>query len=110
MKMLITQVGSYLTGDAIAEAVFDYWAALTRERRADVVRVPIMTIDGERSYVSLTIGWMTSLAAVDRDDMADLEDGEAVRVLAAKTRGLHPNGDRSMQPSDVADMSLGHLM
>ena len=108
--MLVTEVGSYLTGDAIADAVFDYWLALTKEHRADVVRVPIMTIDGMRSHVSLTMGWMTSFAAVERDDMADLEDSETVRVLAAKTRALHPSGDRSMRSSDVADLSFGSLM
>ena len=110
MKMLITEVGSYLTGDAIADAVLDYWLALTRERRADIVRVPIMSIDGTTTQVSLTIGWMTSLAAIDREDMADLEDGETVATLARKTRALHPNGDRSITVMDMPDMSLGNTM
>ena len=109
MKMLITEVGSYLTENAIADAVFDYWLALTREHRADVVRVPIMSFNGTTSHVSLTIGWMTSLAAIDRNDMADLEDGEAVARLADKARALQPNGDRPMASADVSDMSLGDV-
>lgn len=107
MKTLITQVGTYLTGDATADAVVHYWLALTEERRSDVVEIPIVGSGGERSHVRLALGTMLPIAVIDADLAPEIDDDEvAARRLLARASSLTPTTDPAFTPSEVPG-SLG---
>ena len=102
MKRLITQVGTYLTGDATADAVVHYWLALTEERRSDVVEIPIVGSGGERSNVRLTLGSMLPIAVIDADLAPELDDDEAsARQLLARASSLTPATDPAYTPRAI---------
>lgn len=42
MKLITTALGSYLTGDDIADAVLEYGHALARDQRTDLIEIPIV--------------------------------------------------------------------
>ena len=106
MKTLITEVGAYLTGDAIADAVLEYWLELTREHRADILDVPIVTVDGEHSHVRLAVGWMTALAVVDTRYAPEFHDADAVAELHHRASALTPGGDGIFSPDEAPDRSV----
>jgi hypothetical protein len=103
MKTLITPLGSYLTGDAIADAVLDYWRALAREGRADVIDVPIVSTDGEPARVTITIGWMTPLAAVDTLYRPEFLDGKAVKSMTNLTQSVTPGGHGQVDADELPE-------
>ncbi len=107
MKTLITPVGSYLTGDAIADAVLDYWLALVQEGRADVIDVPILSVDGEPSHVTITVGWMTPLAAVDTLYRPEFLDDPAVASMATLKDALVPGGEGLLSAEDLPEAAPG---
>lgn len=88
MKTLITGVGSYLTGDAIAVAVLEYWRRLAEHHLVDLVDLPFRREDGSRARVQLTIGWASELAAVDSASggSPELADAAFVDDLERRTR------------------------
>lgn len=103
MKTLITQVGSYLTGDATADAVAQYWLALAEDQRADIVEIPIVDSAGVRASVRLAIGTMLPLAIVDADLAPQVDDDEgAARHLLARARALTSAGP-AFEPGEVSD-------
>ena len=106
MKTLITQVGTYLTGDAIADAVLKYWLALAHEHHADVVDVPIVTTDGEPSRVRLALSGLSPIAVVDSNRPDEHTDEIAVAHLAARARAVTPRGSATFSPEEVEDANL----
>ncbi|WP_372467088.1 hypothetical protein ACCO44_14570 [Microbacterium maritypicum] len=109
MKTLITQVGSYLTGDATADAVVQYWLALTEERRTDVVDIPIVGSGGERSYVRLALGTTLPIAVVDAGLAPELDDDEgAARRLLARAHALTPKAGPAFEPGDEPESPDGY--
>jgi hypothetical protein len=104
MKRLITQVGTYITGDATARAVVQYWQALTQERRADVVDIPIVSAAGEQSHVCLALGMMVPFAVIDADSTAEIDDDErAAHRLLARSRSLTAEASPAFAPGEVPD-------
>lgn len=101
MKTLITQVGSYLTGDATADAVVQYWLALVEERRADIIDIPMVDSDGRRSHARLTLGATLPIAVVDADPMDGFDDEDAARTLLARIPSLSPSGGTVFGPGDL---------
>lgn len=106
MKALVTQVGTFHTPDDVAEAVLEYWLALTEERRADVVRIPIVTPEGEEAHVRLTLVGTAPLAVVDAKYVPDLVDGDAAAAIFARARALSSPGI-PLTPEDFHDESFG---
>ena len=112
MKTFITGAGSYVTGDAIAVALLEYWRTLVGERLADVVEFPFRAVDGSRSRVRITMTSSSSFAAVDLTalDEPELVDAEFVDELASRARARtraeeRPNGHRD-PPLDLAGLSF----
>ena len=64
MKLIITTLGSYLTGDSIADALLDYSRALARAQTTDLVDIPVIA-DRTTSQLRLTVGWLMQLHALD---------------------------------------------
>jgi hypothetical protein len=101
MKTLTTGAGSYLTGDDIADAVLEYWRALTRDRQVDIVDIPFLDACGCRSRAQLAIGWALPLAVVASSSTATLTDPEVVRSLHA--RQAPRRGDSPFFPDEFAE-------
>ncbi|MBT2476268.1 hypothetical protein J7E68_17240 [Microbacterium sp. ISL-103] len=91
MKSLITQVGTYLTGDATADAVLEYWMALAEERRSDVVEIPVVGPAGGRSSVRVTLGAMLPIAVMHADLPPQIGgDDVAAEGIRGRARALIP--------------------
>ena len=74
MKLITTALGSYLTGDEIADAVLEYSHALARNQDTDLVDIPVV-VDHTTSRLRLTIGWLVQLhtleSASDRPELVE---------------------------------------
>lgn len=104
MKTLVTQVGTYLTGDATADAVVRYWLALAEERRNDIIEIPIVGSGGERSNVRLALGAMLPIAVVDAGLAPEIDDDEgAARRLLARAHALTPKAGPAFEPGDALE-------
>lgn len=108
MKNIITQVGTYITGDDVADAVAKYWLALTEDRRADVVDIPIVGPSGGRSRVRLALGAMLPLAIVDAEPVHKFDDDGAADLLLARARSLSPSTGLPFAPDDIPCASGGY--
>jgi hypothetical protein len=109
MKTLVTQVGSYLTGDATADAVLHYWLMLAEEHRSDVVDIPVVGSGGERSNVRLALGTMLPIAVIDAGLAPEIEDDEGTaRRLLARARALTPVAVAAFEPGDVEEPLDGY--
>jgi len=99
MKSLVTALGSYVTGDEIADAVLDYGHALTLEQRTDLVDIPVVG-DGGSTRLRLAIGWLIQLhtVGVDADD-EEIVDPPTTDLLRARMAHLSDgsDGDRHLE-------------
>ena len=104
MKLLTAGARTYLTGDAIADAVIDYGVALANEQRVDLVHFPFLGEDGVPSQVSLTVGLHIVLGAETCPTNGyELVDAAASDAITSQQRDLIPRGDT---PFDMADLSV----
>jgi hypothetical protein len=109
MKQLITALGSYFTGDDIADAVLDYGQALAREGHTDLIDIPVAG-DGGSTRLRFSIGWLILVHAVDAetDDDDVVEPGTATVLWERAKRLTSP--DVAAEPLDRTDFSeLGWL-
>ncbi|AKV85731.1 hypothetical protein AKG07_04845 [Microbacterium sp. CGR1] len=105
MKSLITQVGTYLTGDATADAVLEYWKALAEERRSDVVEIPVVGPAGGRSSVRVTLGAMLPIAVVHAELSPQIEDDDKAAVgIRARAHALTPTATSAFDSADVPEV------
>jgi hypothetical protein len=104
MKTLITQVGMYVTGDAVADAVLQYWRALNDESRADIVEIPTVASDGSRSRLRLTLGATLPLAVVDADPAQGFDDDGAADLVLAQMRSLTFSAAAPFSPGELPDI------
>lgn len=105
MKALTTRVGTYVTGDAVADAVLDYGLALARARQVDLVDVPFRATGGEIARVQFRIGWMSDVDVVnDGHRGPEVTDDAATAELRARERALHPRGDTPLAAEEVLSL------
>lgn len=78
MKLLINRLGSYLTGDDLADAVLNYGLALARQRQLDLVDVPYRRNDGSIARVRMTVGWRSDTTSVEFASSREAHDDELV--------------------------------
>ena len=87
MKLIITPLGSYLTGDEIADALLDYGHALARNQTTDLVDVPVVAEQSTRR-LRLTVGWMVQLQSLDAEprepELVSLSTTKSLRARTAK--------------------------
>lgn len=109
MKTLITQVGTYLTGDATADAVVQYWLALAEERRNDIVKIPIVGSGGERTNVRLALGAMLPIAVVDAGLAPEIDDDDgAARRILERAHALTPKAGPAFEPGEEPEQPDGY--
>ncbi|WP_106815030.1 hypothetical protein [Microbacterium timonense] len=85
MKLITTALGSYLTGDDIADAVQEYSHALARDQATDLVDIPVIT-DHTTARLRFTVGWLVQLHTLDAaTDHPELIDPATTQALRART-------------------------
>jgi RNA polymerase sigma factor (sigma-70 family) len=93
MKSLVTALGSYVTGDEIADAVLDYGHALTLEQRTDLIDIPVLG-DGGSTRLRLAVGWLIQLHTLGVDaDGQEIVDPSTTDVLRARMNHLSGDSD-----------------
>lgn len=101
MKLLTNSVGTYATGDAVADAVLRYALALARAQELDVVDVPFVA-DGEHARVQITIGWMVVLDAISIGRLdTDFTDAAFIADLQHRENGLHAHGNTPLTAAEM---------
>lgn len=90
MKRIHYASGSLLTGDAIAEALVAYAAALALNSAAAEVRAPAVTENGEQHEVLMLLGPASQILVDDGIAGDELVDEAFVSDIAQKTRELGP--------------------
>jgi hypothetical protein len=105
MKALTTRVGTYVTGDAVADAVLSYALALARLQRLDLVDVPFLGENGEMARVRLRVGWMVDMDAVSHQEHEPELTAPAVTDdLRAREFALHSHGDTPLAAGDLVSL------
>ncbi|MDN4613310.1 hypothetical protein P5G50_02490 [Leifsonia sp. F6_8S_P_1B] len=89
MKRIHYASGSLLTGDAIAEALVAYAAALAINNAAAEVHAPAVMENGQQGEVLMLLG-PASQILVDDGEGDDLVDTEFVADIEQKTQELGP--------------------
>ena len=90
--MTIMYAGETLmTGDAIAEALLNYSAALAESGSASTVEIPTISDDGTRSTAKVLVGPASQIVAKPVESSFDeLQDAQVVSRLSAMTAELRP--------------------
>lgn len=103
MKTLANSIGTYLTGDEIADAVMDYSGALAEDERTEVVDIPFVGPEGAIRRVQFLIGWRTEVNSVQEfDQPRELVDPDVSDDLRRKAHALRrPSGDTPFTQEDV---------
>ncbi|HEX5729441.1 hypothetical protein [Microbacterium sp.] len=105
MKALTNRVGTYVTGDGVADAVLSYALALARARQLDVVDIPFVAGGGEVARVKMMVGWMVDIDAVShgRGD-PELTDSALTDDLRAREGSLHAHGNTPLSADDLVSL------
>lgn len=103
MKTLANSIGTYLTGDAIADAVMDYSSALAQDERTEVVDIPFVGREGIIRRVQFLIGWRTEVNSVQEfDQPRELVDPDVSDELHRKANSVRrPSGDTPFTNEDI---------
>lgn len=101
MKLITTALGSYLTGDDIADAVLEYGHALARDQRTDLIEIPIV-VDHSTTQLRLTVGWTIQLHAIGatstRPELIDEDLTESLRARTGRSLGHESADPRATEP------------
>jgi hypothetical protein len=94
VKVIVTTVGSFLTGSELADSVLAFSLALARPLRTAVVNVPYLSADGVVGRVELTVGHATTLALTSHSgaDEELTEPGTVAEIVARTHALLVPTG------------------
>nr|WP_201469917.1 hypothetical protein [Microbacterium hydrocarbonoxydans] len=101
MKSLITPVGTYLTGDATADAVLEYWMLLAEERRSDVIDIPVVGPSGGASSLRLALSATLPIAVIHADLSPQIDDVDAADAIMARAHALTPTATAAFEMSDI---------
>lgn len=90
MKRIHYANGSIVTGDAIADVLIRYAAALAVNDTAAEVTAPALAQTGETTEVVMLLGPASQILAEDAPGAQELVDAEFVRVYEEKLAALGP--------------------
>jgi hypothetical protein len=109
MKALTTRVGTYITGDAVADAVLTYSLALARLQQLDLVDIPVRNGDGRVARVQFRLGWMVDMDSVSKGGPPDAEllDAAVIADLREREIALHPRGDSRFAADEMPEIVGG---
>ncbi|GAA1000826.1 hypothetical protein [Subtercola frigoramans] len=89
MKRISYSGGSFLTSDAVADALAHFVAALGSSHRAEALEVPVIKDNGESDVVQMVIGPASELVSTTVDSaFAEPESAAAVQNMVQKTIAL----------------------
>ena len=89
VKALTNLVGSVVTGDMIADAVFVYHSALVARRRATLVQLPVLGEQDRIRRANIAIGWLTGLVTSPEPNRGrEVEDPAVANELRSLAREL----------------------
>lgn len=102
MKALITRVGTYVTGDALADALLNYSLVLARAQRVDLVELPFRAPSGAIARVQVRVGWMVDMDAVSHEQREpEVTEPGLIEDLRARGLDSSSHGDTPVTPDDV---------
>jgi hypothetical protein len=109
MKRISYVGGSFLTSDAVADALFDFIAALGPGPRGESVDIPAVTPQGGRISVRMIVGPASHLLSVPEETVLPEPDdsGEALITLRKRARErtlFSHNASHRPEPSSAFDM------
>jgi hypothetical protein len=94
LKVLSNRNGSYLTGTALADAVFRYAFALAELGRIDTIDIPVFTADRVVVRLQITVGQFADVNIVEHpSEDPELIDQTTTARLTAKADGLTRSGE-----------------
>lgn len=80
-----------VTGDAIADAIMEYSAALADDATAETVDIPVIEKDGSRGVATILVGPASQIVARSIDtDGDELVDPEALERIRQRTFAHRP--------------------
>jgi hypothetical protein len=89
MKLIHYAGDTLLTGDAIADALVDYAAALAREETSTAVMIPVRVDGGGVDQVSVLLGPASQIvAAPEHSEYDEIVDDELVSFMASAASRL----------------------
>ena len=93
MKRVSYAGETFLTTDAVADALVDLTAVLGRSHKAEVVELSAVDENGETREVRLVVGPASQISAVHVEtEYEEPDTGDTVKRLQARARSLeHPN-------------------
>lgn len=111
-KVYFCAGNTFLTGDAIAEAVLSYAGSLARTAEFDIVHVPTRRPDGSSGSTTLMLSPASQISSEAVDSVgADPEDAELVATLLSRRSHLlapHPPAFELAEdpwlPADLRDL------
>ena len=106
MKRIFYASGSFLTSDAIADALLGYADALAHNVGSDVVEFPIVLPNGARGTATTLIGPASQVATATEDsELPEPDDNGLVLEITRLTRQLgtprpqvQPEGEIDTKP------------
>jgi hypothetical protein len=110
MKRVTYAGESFLTADAVADALVDLTAALGRAADSEVVEMPAVDGEGVARPVRLVIGPASQLVAVPEESAFEEPDGDAVVAeLEARTRAMRARFGYHTSYQSAPDYDLDEL-
>lgn len=88
MKRILYAGGSFITGDDIADAVFEYAAELANAGRSAMLEVPSLDLEQQPDRVGLVIGPASQLMSESVAAEREMADEVFTAILQRKTRVL----------------------
>lgn len=102
MKRVEYVTGSFVTSDAVADALLELVAMLGRDDEARVVHVPSVETDGSTVTVDLVVGPASQVrATAEKTDIPEPESGEALEHLRAMMKTAGPSMPVQQKPAVV---------
>jgi hypothetical protein len=102
MKLITNGAGSYLTGDALADAVVRLAVALANVRSTDVVELPFRGSDGATESVTFMLGVHTTVNAATSSVRAeDVVDAPALDAILLRLERAEQHGDTPMRAHEL---------
>ncbi|WP_159605483.1 hypothetical protein [Agromyces humi] len=106
MKLITSRVGSFLTGNEIADAVMRYGLALARKQQLDLIEIPFVSTDGSVRRAQFLIGWQLETAAISRVEQSDeLVEADTAQLLNAKADRVGVITARPFSAEELADLA-----
>ncbi len=113
MKYVVYGDTRVMTGDAIAEAVLAYAAALGENGTTDIVEIPTADGDGAGVHTEMLLGPASQvMLEVAPDDELEPEDEDLVNELVRRTRPLAVADSRTLHhhtPRNPPPRSFGQI-